>query len=208
MTGNTIAPRALKDAPDVALQARDLAVGPGKRISGLGMVKSGLLPAPWGMALLTERAKLAVMLIILAVTGKTINRCTCQAPLRMAAGTLGLPVPADEGKYGQVMVDGGSFPAFGRVALITHPAQTTLMNVVLSVTAHTIDRIPLKGIIWVAFLAVNPLVSAHEGKSGQVVIDLDLLPARRRVASIAQLAQASLVGIILSVAAQAVGWCP
>jgi hypothetical protein len=158
------------------------------------------------MALRTKRPILATVGIGLLVAGKAIYRRASEAPLWMTVDTVHPLVPSHQSKDGQVMVHGCSLPTIRSVAPVAQLAQPALMGIILTVTAGTVDRSPPEETIWVAFLAIDYLMPTQQRKSGQVMVDGNLIPALGHVALLARLAQTVLVDIILCMASSALGW--
>ena len=143
------------------------------------MVNGRFFPTIRRVALVANYSQTALMGIVLTVTAGAVDWCPPEDTIHVAVMAIDYLMLAHQGKSGQIVVDGDLLPGLGRVALVAQLAQTAFMGIIPAVTAGTINRCPPEETIQMAVLAVNLLVTAHELKGKQVMLDADLLPIIR-----------------------------
>ena len=164
------------------------------------------------MALLTARAELPVMGIVLAMAG---NAGPGDGRYGLALGgsglvaalATGLQVSSCQCKTGpRVMVEIPCAPRASVVASLTALAEAGLVLVRLEVAGHAFLDGVFEPVGFMAALARNPHVPSGQGKCREVVVEHCAAPLRIGVATVAAATQLPVVLVILLVATHALQW--
>jgi hypothetical protein len=188
MAGCTALWRTLEDTARMALRAWHLTVQTGERKTGLVVIERGLLPTPGSVALVAKPAKASAVGIISFMASDTTGWCARKAAVLMAALAVDSLVPAQERETSERVIDGGSLPPFGCVALAAGPPQSPFMGVILLMTRNAVGwRVPeQQGLM--AVPAVDLLVLTYQRECRLRVVDRRPIPPLGRMARFARLA--------------------
>ena len=161
----------------VALGTRNRGMFPEQGETGKSMVELRHFPGTVTVALLTLLAFLAFMLVVLLMTGKTIQRRFSETAQVFMAGVAldsGFTMCVAQDKFGALMPETplGSFPIFLTVTVSTFLAQRSGVLVILFVASQTLLRRLLEHGAFVALLALGFGMLAKQRKTGLGVIKL------------------------------------
>lgn len=138
------------------------------------------------------------------MAGAAILRGAFEDTLFMAPLAFYLGMSAGELERSQAVIEAGALPAIRCMADLAILTEACLVSVVLGVAGEAVLRSALKHIVDVARLAIDLGMRAGERESSQAVVEICAFPPIRGMADLAVLTEATLVGIILGVAGEAV----
>jgi hypothetical protein len=195
--------RAFKDLVGMAFVTGHINVQADELESGSAVIERRGFPAIGGVALGAVGAQCAVVRIILAVAVRASLRGAFKSSVGMAFVTRHTCVLAGETEDRLSVIEGGLVPVVRHVAFGAVAAQGALVRVVAVVTICALLRDTLEDIVDVALGALDVHMFAHQLEDGLVMVEMDLFPIIRRVASGAIRAQLAFVCVILAVTVHA-----
>lgn len=182
VAGRAVRGRALENAVAVTGSAGRPGMCAAEREGSQVMIHRGSLPAAGVVALRTGLAELPAVPVVRLVTGVAVLGRAAVLVTRVALHAGHLPVPARERKGGCAVIEAGSLPAAGVVALHAGLAELSAVPVVRLVTGVAVLGQAAVLVTRVALGAGNLRVSARERECRQAVIKGDRLPAHGGVA--------------------------
>ena len=165
------------DGTAVATLAFDVAMPPAQRKPRVAaMVEGRRFPVRLVMAGFATRSKLALVRVVLAVTGDALHGRFCVVLFSMAFRALHLFMFEAERKMGLRVIEAGLFPVCFFVAILAFVAQSPLVPVVVTVTTLAIGGgITMLDLRAVAFRTRDSAVLALQREVCQCVIELLLV---------------------------------
>ena len=172
---------------------------------GMRPIETRRLPGAGGMAGLTIRPQHAPVVGRFGVAVHALGGRALEDPISMALGAGHFKVRPGEWEGRFAVVEGDLVPGHGRVAQGAVLSKAALVAVVLLVTGVAGDGRVLKDPVDMALLAGHLDVRPNQLKGKLIVIDGDLIPGCRHMASAAVRAKGTLVMVVLLVAGIAYG---
>ena len=211
MTAVTSQRCILEGGRQVAFVALDLAVAAGQGETRQFVIEGRVLPFLFVMTRLALVAQLALVLVILLVTGNTgafqLALVNVALLRQVAAIALAFPMLALEQVFGfLVVIENAALPILGRVAAAAFFAITPLVPLLVIILAVTGDALGfhLQGLgigtadtAFMTSLAFGILVLVAQGKLGVVMIEVGILPTALVMAGLAFFAQFAAMAFFL-----------
>lgn len=129
--------RAFENAIQVALPTFYTGMGAIQRESGFGVVIAGLLPAVCRMAGGAILPKLALVMVVIRMTGGAVLWCAPVNLIDMTGITIDIGMFSGELKACLAVVEGGLFPGIRGMAGLASCSKPTLVRIVLGVAVKT-----------------------------------------------------------------------
>lgn len=163
------------------------------------MIEVPQLPAARVVAAFALRAQAPLVHILLVMARDAFGLGVPELLRQMALLARHHDVSPRQRKTRAPVIEGGALPVIGAVTGLALLALLALVHVILAVARETCRRGVLVLLVLVAAVAFHLAVLSLQGKSRLVVIEAGVLPGALAVAGAAQLAQGTLVLVLLPV---------
>ena len=205
MTGNTLCGCALVSVR-MAFLAFQFGMLPHQWKCSIVVIEGRIAPAIRAVTGTAVDAKLAVMLVIVCMTGITVCGCAF-VPICMTCLALEIRVPAGQRECSVVVIEGHVLPGRGLVTRSTLRSKLAAVCIVIGMAGIAVLRRALIDSVHMTGSALHICMTATQGKGGVVVVKRHVLPAARVMAGSTICAKLPIVLIIADMTGIAILRC-